>query len=260
MTDNTHTIDIDAIESRRDDLTREYADIWRSHNDAIGAIPAESSLRDLDDRRDRAARDTAAASEDQRRVADELLEVAESCVEWAGDYLDSGDYSDGLDGLDTDALTRVMDRAILRGDDKRALAAARLLEADGDNGAALSRLAAQNGDVRAALDYLDEYRDPTAVLAALRSATVRMPDDERIRPTLDVARRIEREDADRRAAEERDRLEERQARLDEIDALHVRATNGRLVSDEARTRRKAASRRDPRGRRGRGVVPLLDRG
>ena len=55
MTDNTHPIDIDAIESRCDELTRHYADVWRSHNGAISAIPAEVSLRNVDDRRDRAA-------------------------------------------------------------------------------------------------------------------------------------------------------------------------------------------------------------
>jgi hypothetical protein len=237
MTDTTKTIDIDAVEARRDELTREYADIWRSHNGAISAIPVDASLRDMDDRRDRAARDTAAAAEDQRRVADELLEGAEQAVEWSHSILDTGDYSDGLDGMDRDALTRVFDRAVIRGDRARAIAAARLLDADGDS-TAMPRLSANYDDVRVALDYLDAYgRDAQAILAPLRGATVRMPDDQRIRPNIDVARQIEREDAEIRAAEEAAALEARRKLHDELSRP---LSGGKARSVESRQRVKRA--------------------
>jgi hypothetical protein len=49
MTETTNNIDIDAVEARRDELTREYTDIWHRHNDAINAIPARADLRTMDD-------------------------------------------------------------------------------------------------------------------------------------------------------------------------------------------------------------------
>jgi len=46
------------------------------------------------------------------------------------------------------------------------------------------------------LDYLDAYGgDPSAVLAPLRPYGVKLPDDSRIRPSVEVARQIEREEA-----------------------------------------------------------------
>jgi hypothetical protein len=236
MTAQAHNIDIDAVEARRDELTQEYAGIWRAHNDAINAIPADTSLRDIDARHDRAARDTAAAADDQRRVADELVEGAEQAVEWAHSVLDSGDYSDGLDGMDRDALTRVFDRAVIRGDKARAIAA-QLLDADGDQ-TTMPRLSANYDDVRAALEYRDAYGDdPSAVLAPLRSYTVRMPDDQRIRPSIDVARQIEREDAECRAAEDAARLEARQALHDRMSRT---LSSGKARSVESRTRVRRA--------------------
>jgi hypothetical protein len=229
-----HNINIDAVEARRDELTDEYAGAWRAHNEAISAIPARADLRDMAARRDAAGRDTAAA-EDQRRIADELVEVAESCVEWAYSVLDSGDYSDGLDGMTDEELTRVMDRAIMRGKHDRTLDAARLLEASGDT-SAMHRLAAQNDDVRVAMEHLDAYRDAGAILAPLRSYAVCMPDDDRIQPSIEVARRIADEDKARQA-DDLEVARERQARIDH--------------ASKAPAYPRSSVRRNPGGRRGR---------
>jgi hypothetical protein len=219
-----HNINIDAVEARRDELTDEYAGAWRAHNEAISAIPARADLRDMAARRDAAGRDTAAA-EDQRRIA----------VEWAYSVLDSGDYSDGLDGMTDEELTRVMDRAIMRGKHDRTLDAARLLEASGDT-SAMHRLAAQNDDVRVAMEHLDAYRDAGAILAPLRSYAVCMPDDDRIKPSIEVARRIADEDKARQA-DDLEVARERQARIDH--------------ASKAPAYPRSSVRRNPGGRRGR---------
>jgi len=139
--------------------------------------------------------------------------------------------------MDREALTRVFDRAVIRGDRARAIAAAQLLDSDGDT-TAMPRLSASYDDIRAALEYRDAYGDaPTAVLAPLRSYTVRMPDDERIRPSIDVARLIEREDAELRAAEEAARLAARQELHDRMSRT---LSSGKARSVESRTRVRRA--------------------
>ena len=237
MSDNTNSIDINAVEARRDELVAEHASIWRIHNDTVETIPGRTDLRDMDARREAVTNDLSAALDDQERVRGELVETAERAVEWAQSVLDGGDYSDGLDGKDGDELRRTMDRAVIRNDMSRALAAAQLLDADGDH-TAMPRLSANFPDVGVALNYIDTYADPMAVLdsTALRMSTVKLPDDSRIAPTREVAQRHAREDAEIRAGIEAARLE---ARKD----LHSRTnsmTAGVARSDESRNRVRRA--------------------
>jgi hypothetical protein len=235
---------IDNIENRHDELTDEYVASWHVHNDAIAALPADASLRGedgdlygMDARRVKAAELTRDALAEQESIAAELVENASAALDWADGVLDSGDYSDGLDGLDREALTRVYDRAAIKGNKRRALAAAQLLDADGDP-TALPRLSANYEDVRIALDYLDAYRDPNAVLdnVALKMSTVRMPEDSRIAPTREVAQQHAREDAERQAAEEAARLEARQALHAEMSRT-VSGGKARSVESLTRVRR-----------------------
>jgi len=210
-------IDIDAVEARIDELRGEHTAAWHVHNDAIGALPGDATLRDMDARRDKAAELTRDALDDQERIAAELVEAAGDALDWARGYLDSGDES-GLDGMTDEELTRVFNRAIRRGNHDRALGAARVLESSGD-ARMMHVLSAQHDDTRAALAYLDEWRDdPSRVLddIALKMSAVRMPDDSRIGPNADVARRIADEDAARRAAEEAAALEARRKLHDEL--------------------------------------------
>ena len=192
----------------------------------------------MDARRERAAQITRDALGDQERIAGELVEAASDALDWADSMLDAGDFSDGLDGMDREALTRVFDRAVIRGDKARAIAAAQLLEADGDT-TAIPRLSANYDDVRVALEYRDAWRDePSAILAPLRaSAAVRMPSDERIRPSVEVAQRHAREDAEIRAAEEAAALEARRKLHDELSRP---LSGGKARSVESRQRVKRA--------------------
>jgi hypothetical protein len=99
---------------------------------------------------------------------------------------------------------------------------------DGDK-TAIPRLSANYEDVRVALDYRDAWGDgPSAALAPLRYMSVKMPDDQHIRPSLEVARQHEREDAEARAAEEAARLEASQALRDEMSRT---LSAGRAISD-----------------------------
>lgn len=238
MTDSTNNIG--DVEARLDDHKREYQGAWHVHNGAINGIRDDASLRDLDARRSKALEFTEDAAAHQSEIADKMIETVEVGLESARAYLDAGDYSDGLDGLEKDALKRVLDRSIIAGKERRAVASALLLDGDGDV-TALSFLRANFPDARRALDYLDDYGDdPNAVLAPLRSITVRLPDDERVAATREVAERHAREDRERRAAEELADLEERKVRIGAVSSLHARATNGRMVSDESRTRRRNA--------------------
>jgi hypothetical protein len=239
MTDVTKTgNDIDAIEAHRDELHDAQTAVWRAHNDAVAALAADATLRTQDERRDRAVELTRAARADQERIAAELVETANDALDWANGVLDTGNYSDGLDGLDRESLTRVFHRAVMRDDKARALAAAQLLDADGDT-SALPRLSANYDDVRIALDYLDAYRDPRAVLdnVSLSMSTVRMPEDSRIAPTREVAEQHAREAAELRAAEEAARLEARQALHDEMSRT---LSGGKARSVESLTRVRRA--------------------
>jgi hypothetical protein len=233
----TYTHNVDAIEQRRSDLEAEYVAAWHVHNDAINALPADATLRTTDDRRNSAAELTRDASAEQERVAAELVKNARKALDWANSVLDSGDFSDGLDGMDRESLTRVFDRAIMRGDKARAIAAAKLLDADGDT-TAMPRLSVNYDDIRVALEYVDAYaNDPTAILAPLRYMAARMPEDRRIAPSIDVARQIEREDAESRAAEEAAALE---ARRELHDELSRPLSGGKARSVESRQRVKRA--------------------
>jgi len=245
----TTKIDIDATEARIEELRGEYIAARQVHSDAIGALPADTTLRDMDTRRACAAELTRDALTEQERIADELVEAAGDALSWAGSVLDAGDFSDGLDGMDSESLRRVMDRAVIRDDRARALAAAQLLDADGDT-TAMPRLSVNYPDIGVALEYVDTWSDPSAVLAPLRSAAVRMPSDDRIRPSVEVAQRHAREDADARAAEMRDELEQRQKLHDELNRT---ISGGVARSDESRQRVK----RTPvpgGGRGGRGAL------
>ena len=231
------TIDIDAVESRIGELRGEYIAARQVHSDAIGALPGDATLRDMDARRDEAAELTRDALADQERIAAELVEAAADALAWADSVLGAGDYSDGLDGMDRESLTRVFDRAVIRGDMARAIAAAQLLDADGDK-AALPRLSANYDDVRVALEYRDAWRDePSAALAPLRVVAVRMPSDDRIRPSVEVAQRHAAEDAERRAAEEAAALEARRKLHGELSRP---LSGGKARSVESRQRVKRA--------------------
>lgn len=254
MTDSTH-IDIDAVEARVGELTDEHADAWHVHNGAISGIAYDASLRGadgdpygMDARRGKAVELTRDALADQERITDELVEAAGDALRWADSVLDAGDFSDGLDELDRESLTRVMDRAVIRNDGKRALAAAQLLDADGDH-TAMPRLASSGvegaDDVRVALEYVNAYGDPAAILGsqAIVTSAVRLPDDGRLKPSVEVAQTLRREEAERRAAEEAAALEARVQLRAELNPT----PRGRVVSDEARSRRAAQRRRAPYG-------------
>ena len=245
------TIDIDAVEARIDELRDGYITARQVHSDALAALSGDASLRDMDARRDKAAELTRDALAEQERISAELVEAAADALEWSRGVLDSGDES-GLDGMTDDELTRVFDRAIQRGKYDRALGAARVLESSGD-ARMMHVLSAQHDDTRAALAYLDEWRDePSRVLddVSLKLSAVRMPDDSRIRPNAEVARRHADEDAKRRAAKEADALEARR----ELHAEMNRTISGGVArSDESRQRVK----RTPvpgGGLRGRGAL------
>jgi hypothetical protein len=216
----TTKIDIDAVESRIDELRSEYIAARQVHSDAIGALPADATLRYMDARRSKAAELTREALAEQGRIAAELVEAAGDALDWA------------------------------RGNHDRALGAAHVLESSGD-ARMMHVLSAQHDDTRAALAYLDEWRDdPSRVLddIALKMSAVRMPDDSRIGPNADVARRIADEDAEQRAAEVAAMLEARQAMQAEMSRVPGAPT--RLVSDESRERRASRRRRAPYGHGG----------
>jgi hypothetical protein len=192
MSDTTNNT-LDALNAEHDALTAAYQTPWHVHNDAISAIPADASLRDMDVRRDKALDVTEAAQADQARVAEKLVRHAERAAAWASERVNA-DTSD-LDALDGDALRRVLDRALASGDESRAVAAARMLDADGDH-TAMPRVSATFPEVGVALSILDKYRAGyDADLASMRYMTVRTPADERIAPTMDVARQHAREEA-----------------------------------------------------------------
>jgi hypothetical protein len=247
---DTHNIDIDAAESRIEELRGEYIAARQVHTDAIGALPDDAALRDMDTRRDKAAELTRDALSEQERIAGELVEAAADALTWAQDVLDAGDFSDGLDSMDRESLTRVFDRAVIRGDKARALAAAQLLDADGDK-TALPRFSANYpDDVGAALGYVAEWGDATRVLDTLRTSTVKIPSDERIRPSVAVARQHAAEDAERRAAEE---AAAHQARRELHAEMNRTISGGVARSDESRQRAKRTPVRGG-GRGGRGAL------
>lgn len=184
---------IDTIELRRAELEEKFVSAWRIFNDTIEAMPNDFSLKTPEDRHSKAAKAVEDARAEQARILGELADNHAEALEYASGVLASGDFSDGLDGLDGAGLTKVMDRAIIRNKGARALAAAQLLDADGDN-TAIPRLRANFDEYRVALDY-DE--SPDYVLpAGIRMATVTMPDKMRYGPTSDVAARIEKERRD----------------------------------------------------------------
>ena len=210
MSDNAHNIE--SLHAEHDALVGEYATAYRVHSDTISAIPADASLRDMDARRDKALDITEAAQADQARVGEKLVQSAERAIEWATARTKAD--TTGLDALDGASLKRVYDRAIKSGDEARAIAAARMLDVDGDGGASLAGVSAAFPEVGTALGILDAYKvGPESVLGGLRYMAVRAPDDSRIAPTIEVA---QRHAAEFRAAQqaELDAAIERKARQD----------------------------------------------
>ena len=184
---------LDALNAEHDALRAEYQTAWTVHHDAINAIPANASLSDMDARRDKALDVTEAAQADQARIADKLAKHAERAAAWASERVKAD--TSNLDALNGAASRRVLDRAVASGDESRAVAAAMMLDADGDH-TAMPRVSTTFPEVGVALSILDKYRAGyDADLASLYYMTVRAPADERIAPSLDVARQHTQEAA-----------------------------------------------------------------